>query len=199
MKNWHLARRDLLKGLGVGAACLPLLRSTNTWGAPAAAKKFVQDLPIRFNVGIGPAVGFDWKRSYGVSADKKVIESDKATDLDAIATFSGYYLPRYLDGSSFTSMALIPRPMLGFSLKDPLSSIYLGLQFDPIQFLDISIGAKLSPRTELAGAHLDDIAMVDKDGAVIPPATRSRLHAAMFVSLTASSGLFTSWISALTK
>jgi hypothetical protein len=41
MKNWHLARRDLLKGLGVGAACLPLLRSTNTWGAPAAAKKFV--------------------------------------------------------------------------------------------------------------------------------------------------------------
>jgi hypothetical protein len=27
MKNWNLARRDLLKQLGVGAACLPLLRS----------------------------------------------------------------------------------------------------------------------------------------------------------------------------
>jgi hypothetical protein len=41
MKNWHLARRDLLKSLGVGAACLPLLRSTNVWAATPTKKLFV--------------------------------------------------------------------------------------------------------------------------------------------------------------
>jgi hypothetical protein len=39
MKNWHLARRELLKTLGVGAACLPLLRAKRSWGAPAASGK----------------------------------------------------------------------------------------------------------------------------------------------------------------
>ena len=33
MKNWELARRDLLKTLGVGAACLPMLRSSKAWAA----------------------------------------------------------------------------------------------------------------------------------------------------------------------
>jgi hypothetical protein len=41
MKNWDLARRDLLKSLGVGAACLPLLRSSKLWAAEGAAKKLV--------------------------------------------------------------------------------------------------------------------------------------------------------------
>jgi hypothetical protein len=35
MKNWSLARRDLLKSLGAGAACLPLLRATNAFGQTA--------------------------------------------------------------------------------------------------------------------------------------------------------------------
>jgi hypothetical protein len=39
MKNWHLARRDLLKHLGVGAACLPLLRATRSYGAGAGFSK----------------------------------------------------------------------------------------------------------------------------------------------------------------
>src|SRR3712207_2008436 len=38
-KNWTLARRDLLKGLGVGAACLPLLRAKPAHAA--APKRFV--------------------------------------------------------------------------------------------------------------------------------------------------------------
>ena len=39
MKNWHLARRDLLKQLGVGAACLPLLRAKGAFGAVGATPK----------------------------------------------------------------------------------------------------------------------------------------------------------------
>ena len=41
MKNWSLARRDLLKSLGAGAACLPLLRASNAFGQTGAAKHFV--------------------------------------------------------------------------------------------------------------------------------------------------------------
>jgi hypothetical protein len=33
MNKWELARRDLLKSLGVGLGCLPLLRASNLWGA----------------------------------------------------------------------------------------------------------------------------------------------------------------------
>jgi hypothetical protein len=39
MKNWHLARRELLKHLGVGAACLPLLQARRSWGAGASFQK----------------------------------------------------------------------------------------------------------------------------------------------------------------
>jgi len=41
MRNWNLARRDLLKSLGLGAACLPLLQATKGWGAPATQQRFV--------------------------------------------------------------------------------------------------------------------------------------------------------------
>jgi hypothetical protein len=33
MKNWELARRDLLKSLGVGVCCLPILRATRSYAA----------------------------------------------------------------------------------------------------------------------------------------------------------------------
>jgi hypothetical protein len=41
MKNWRLARRDLLKRLGVGAACLPLLSATRARGAAAPRKRLL--------------------------------------------------------------------------------------------------------------------------------------------------------------
>jgi hypothetical protein len=43
MTNWHLARRDLLKQLGVGAACLPLLRAKGAFGAggPTRTGRFI--------------------------------------------------------------------------------------------------------------------------------------------------------------
>jgi hypothetical protein len=39
MTNWSLARRDLLKSLGAGAACLPLLRAESAWAQAAGARK----------------------------------------------------------------------------------------------------------------------------------------------------------------
>jgi hypothetical protein len=41
MRNWHQTRRDLLKRLGLGAACLPLLRAHRGWGAPAPRKRLM--------------------------------------------------------------------------------------------------------------------------------------------------------------
>jgi Protein of unknown function (DUF1552) len=40
MTNWNLRRRDLLKSLGVGAACLPLLQASKSW-AQTGPKRFV--------------------------------------------------------------------------------------------------------------------------------------------------------------
>jgi hypothetical protein len=39
MKNWELARRDLLKQLGLGLACLPVLSSGRAWAQAAAEPK----------------------------------------------------------------------------------------------------------------------------------------------------------------
>jgi hypothetical protein len=41
MKNWHLGRRDLLKHLGVGAACIPLLQAKKSWGATGSGKRLM--------------------------------------------------------------------------------------------------------------------------------------------------------------
>jgi hypothetical protein len=39
MKNWALGRRDLLKHLGLGAAMLPLLRTSRSWAAGGTPPK----------------------------------------------------------------------------------------------------------------------------------------------------------------
>jgi hypothetical protein len=41
MKDWHIARRDLLKQLGLGLGALPLLSATRSWGQTAAAPKLI--------------------------------------------------------------------------------------------------------------------------------------------------------------
>jgi hypothetical protein len=45
MKNWELERRDLLKSLGVGVACLPMLRATRSYAAgPAFPNRLIVNL-----------------------------------------------------------------------------------------------------------------------------------------------------------
>ena len=41
MKDWQRARRNLLKHLGVGAGCLPLLRAQRSWGQFAPRKRLI--------------------------------------------------------------------------------------------------------------------------------------------------------------
>ena len=41
MKNWDIDRRNLLKSLGIGAACLPILRSSKVWADTAASKRML--------------------------------------------------------------------------------------------------------------------------------------------------------------
>jgi hypothetical protein len=41
MKKWELARRDLLKGLGLGMGCLPLLHASEVWSAAAQPKRLL--------------------------------------------------------------------------------------------------------------------------------------------------------------
>jgi hypothetical protein len=41
MNKWELARRDLLKGLGLGMGCLPLLHASNVWGAPTGPRRLL--------------------------------------------------------------------------------------------------------------------------------------------------------------
>jgi hypothetical protein len=57
-KNWAIARRDLLKGLGVGAACLPLLRA----GSAKAAVTGKRFLVLQMSEGLRQA---GWKPNIG--------------------------------------------------------------------------------------------------------------------------------------
>src|SRR5262247_3357048 len=68
MKNWNLARRDLLKHLGVGAACLPLLRATRSWGQPAARKHFICILQTE------GYVQAQWRPDVGPLAGQKLLD-----------------------------------------------------------------------------------------------------------------------------
>jgi hypothetical protein len=41
MKTWELRRRDVIKRLGVGMGCLPLLRASELWAAPSQPKRLI--------------------------------------------------------------------------------------------------------------------------------------------------------------
>jgi hypothetical protein len=41
MNKWELARRDVLKSLGLGMGCLPLLHASKVWGAPTGPRRLL--------------------------------------------------------------------------------------------------------------------------------------------------------------
>jgi hypothetical protein len=121
--------------------------------------------------------------------------------LDGTVTLSAYiWGPRYLDGEVFAWEQLLPRPMIGLSLTQPFSSLYLGAQFDPFpQFLDVSVGARVYSATELSGPAEGAPAQTDHDTNPVSPATRKVTSCAPFIALTASTDLFTGWLKSFAK
>jgi hypothetical protein len=146
--------------------------------------------PFRWDVGIGPAFTFGPARKYGavyVSPTANVVaETSRQPNLDAILSLSYYWkAPRFLDQRVFEREFLCrPRPMIGFSLKDPYSSFYLGLQVDAPQFLDWSVGVNFHPRTELVSPGKGE--PVGSNG----PRTRTRVRPDLFVAVSTSSSIF---------
>ena len=62
MKDWSLARRSLLKGLGLGAACLPLLRARPVGAQARPTPKHRRLMVIEMTQGLRQP---DWKPAEG--------------------------------------------------------------------------------------------------------------------------------------
>jgi hypothetical protein len=156
--------------------------------------------PIWIDVSVGPAFTFQPIRGYGLDANNKIVQNEKSANIDGVVSLSGYvWGSRVLNGAPFRPGALLPRPMLGMSMRQPFSSLYFGAQFDPIQFLDISIGGRVYSATTLVGANVGDSAALDSSGKPISPTTASEAKVAGFVSISASTDLFSAWLKSLAK
>jgi hypothetical protein len=157
--------------------------------------------PIWVDVGIGPSLTFRNTRAYGLDANHEVALTQDALNIDGVITFSVYWFePRYLDGTTVAWKQLIPRPTLGASLTQPFSSLYLGLQVDPfLQFLDISFGWRVYSETQLLGPPEGSLANKDAMGNPVAPSTKMGLTAAPFLSVSASTDLFVTWLKSIVK
>lgn len=156
--------------------------------------------PILFDVGIGPSLTFRNTEEYGlgqkVSGQPPNVKRTKdSANVDVVIAMSMYVWGyRYLDDGIFDPMQLLPRPMVGLSMDQPFSSIYVGGQIDPIQFLDITIGARAYSTTHLIAPSEGQLAYMDENGDPAEPVTREGVTTQLFISLTASTDLFQRWI-----
>jgi hypothetical protein len=158
MRDWHQSRRDLLKRLGVGAACLPLLRAHRGWGAPAPRKRLVV---IEMVHGYRQAF---WKPAPGPLAGRTLPDTISAFDpvRDAMIFLPDLTNPgagtngRYLYGVMFYGMPGVPT---GSSYKEPdgptldqvvakgvpaqggRASLHLGVQLDRVPRASVAPGA----------------------------------------------------------
>jgi hypothetical protein len=159
--------------------------------------------PLYVDVGLGPAWIFNdtqtWSISSAPGATVGTVTHSNQPNFDGVVSLSGYVCgPRYYDGSLRIAgkkywNQWCPRPMLGLSMKSAFSSVYMGWQFDPIQFIDITGGFYFYSRPEPVGAlplH------------VVPSgtlATENVFAYSGFISITSSVNLFASWITGLPK
>jgi len=159
--------------------------------------------PILFDIGIGPSITFKNIEEYGLTqrVDGKQGQGPNVTrtrddlNADVLVSMSMYvWGSRYLDDKLFRWQQLLPRPMVGISLGQPFQSIYLGGQIDPIQFLDISVGARAFSTEFLLAPDAGQPAYTDANGVAQEPATRKGVSTQMFVALTFSTDLVHRWI-----
>lgn len=156
--------------------------------------------PILFDLGLGPALTLRNTEDYGLgqrsSGDlPNVRRTEDEANLDIVVSMSMYIWGyRYLDDGIFDVKQLAPRPMIGLSMQQPFSSIYVGAQIDPIQFLDISFGARAYSSKRLIAPEEGELAFTNAEGEPMDPVVREGVTTQMFISLTASTDLFQRWI-----
>jgi hypothetical protein len=166
--------------------------------------------PILLDIGAGPSLTFRQTEAYGLGvaplvpeddADPagpvttRVVRTEEELNFDGVVAISVYlWGRRYLDDGIFNVRQLLPRPMVGLSMRQPFSSIYVGGQIDPIQFVDISVGARWFTRERLVGPQPGEPALRDERGNPAQPVVQDEFRPAPFVSLTFSTDLVHRWI-----
>jgi hypothetical protein len=162
--------------------------------------------PVILDLGIGPAIGIghntaQYSTQYSPrNADEpttayRVVRTEQGIPADVLATLSIYlWRARYFDDDVFDAMQLLPRPMIGVSLANPLSSFYTGLSIDPVQFLDISAGVRWANEQQLIGPAPGERALVTPAGEPQPPVVRDEVRPMGFVSISVSTNLLYKWI-----
>jgi hypothetical protein len=183
-----VTRTALIRGSVVAGA------STQT----VVADEYETLAPILLDIGFGPALTLgentkNFERTIvegGGGSRIAAARTEQELILDGMVAFSAYpWGARYLDDTVFDPMQLIPRPMFGLSMDQPFSSIYAGLQIDPIQFVDISGGVRWLTTKKLIGQKVvaDDL---ENPG---PTQLKEEVTRLYFVSLTFSTDLFWRW------
>ncbi len=166
--------------------------------------------PILFDFGVGPGLTLRQTESYGLGVAPlnsqrpgepagpvatRVIRTEEAINVDGVVSLSAYiWGRRYLDETILHARQLLPRPMLGLSMRDPFSSIYVGAQIDPVQFVDVSFGARWHTRERLIGPALGQPALLDESGKPAEPVTQDEYVVSPFISLTFSTDLLHRWL-----
>jgi len=98
--------------------------------------------PILFDIGVGPGLTLRQTEAYGLGVaplrqeragepagpvTTRVIRTEEAINVDGVVSLSAYiWGRRYLDDTILHARQLLPRSMLGLSIRDPFSSIYVG-------------------------------------------------------------------------
>jgi hypothetical protein len=158
--------------------------------------------PIWLDVGVGPSITARAIEGWGVGTMVRdgqqaayVVRTKDELNVDGVVSLSGYiWGPRYLDDTVWDSRQLLPRPMIGMSMRQPFSSLYAGIQVDPVQFLDLSLGVRFYSSERLMTPREDKRAFTLASGEPAPPVTEEKTVSALFVSLTASTDLVQRWI-----
>ncbi|MEB2312334.1 MAG: hypothetical protein OZ921_00730 [Sorangiineae bacterium] len=178
--------------------------------APATAERFTAGpfralRPIWLDVSVGPALTLRNWREYGVGVRPgrgddtalvpRVVRTRDELHLDGMVSLSMYvWGARTLDDTLFHWKQLLPRPMIGFSMRQPFTSIYLGGQLDPMKFVDLSAGVRFYEQERLMGPFVGNPTPLGPEGRPVDPVIRRETTSEVFVALTASTDLFARWI-----
>jgi hypothetical protein len=82
-------------------------------------------------------------------------------------------------------------------MSQPLTSLYLGAQIDPFQFVDITAGWRWFSETTLVSQRVGDPALLKPDKSPFPLGKTKQTRGALFLSVSASTDLFVGWLKKL--